>query len=221
MHHNGIRNAVLPKGAMDFCGSRFFYDTGRIFWCDTGSGHDAQDATPYTAALAGLKGGGFLYQPLQQGNTILGRGSLTAGKQAVASQGVNLQQGLLGVSADVKGAVEGDVHLLAGSLHHPVAGLYVYVAFGRKSSYHHALCSQLPSHLYVIDHTVHLVFGIYEISLSRSDQNMHVYAAVYRQFNHTGRWGQTVQAQGLTEFYPVCSAGNGGTEAVQVGTAYL
>ena len=65
MYHHGIGKAVLSKGAMDFCGSRFFYDTGGILGCDTGTGYDAQFASPYTATFSWFQGLGLGYQLFQ------------------------------------------------------------------------------------------------------------------------------------------------------------
>ena len=55
MYHHGIGKAVFPKGAMDFCGSRFFYDAGGIQGCNTGSGHNLQNVSSYATALSCLK----------------------------------------------------------------------------------------------------------------------------------------------------------------------
>ena len=113
------------------------------------------------------------------------------------------------------------MHLVACSLYHAVAGLYVDIAFGCQSPNHYAFCSQLAGHLYVVDHTVHLVLGIHEVALPGSDKNMYVYAAVHSQLNHTGRRGNPVYIKGLAQFYSVCSASYGSTKAMRIGTAYL
>ena len=65
MYHHGIGIAVLPKGAMEFCGSRFFYDSGCILGSDACSGHDAQFASSYAAAFSRFQGLGLGYQLLQ------------------------------------------------------------------------------------------------------------------------------------------------------------
>ena len=55
MHHYGICMTVLSKGAMDFCGSRFFYDTDSILGRHTGSRHDAEIASPYATSFPWLE----------------------------------------------------------------------------------------------------------------------------------------------------------------------
>ena len=62
MYHYGIGKAVLPKGAMDFCGSRFFYDSGSILGRDACSGHNKQFASSYAAALSRFESLGLGYQ---------------------------------------------------------------------------------------------------------------------------------------------------------------
>ena len=65
MYHHGVGKAVFPKGAMDFCGSRFFYDTGSILGHDASSGHNTKIVSSYATALPGIKLLGLCHQFLQ------------------------------------------------------------------------------------------------------------------------------------------------------------
>jgi hypothetical protein len=75
VHHYGIGMTVLSKGAMDFCGSRFYYDTGSILGRHTCSRHYAEVTSPNATTFPWFEGFGLSHQFSQQTDSFFGLGS--------------------------------------------------------------------------------------------------------------------------------------------------
>ena len=140
---------------------------------------------------------------------LLGRGLLSRGEQAVATQVYDLLQSAAGRSAHVECAVEGHRHLSRG-IYHAAAHLHIYIALGGQRADHHAVHSRLAAVGYVAAHDLRLLGRIEEIAFARADYDINVEAEIC-----LGRHVDERAARGDA------SAGDGGAQLYSYGASRL